>query len=81
MARDGHFELRQEVARRDGWSCAYCGVKLGEVLGPDDDFEPATLDHRVARIHGGDDSLGNLVLACSPCNRRKGTRPPSVMFQ
>jgi len=31
-----------------------------------------TLDHVIARQHGGDESSENLALACGYCNRHKG---------
>lgn len=34
-----------------------------------------TIDHKQPRSRGGSDDLFNLVLACNPCNARKGTRP------
>lgn len=34
------------------------------------------LDHVLPRSRGGSDSLHNLVLACGPCNGRKGARTP-----
>ncbi|RYZ80581.1 MAG: HNH endonuclease [Proteobacteria bacterium] len=53
-------------------SCFYCARKVSR-------FEKlrsarrATLDHRVPRSHGGSHSLDNLVIACGPCNSRKGS--------
>lgn len=35
----------------------------------------ATVDHVVARAHGGTDSKDNLVLACLDCNNRRGIMP------
>ena len=32
------------------------------------------MDHVQARVRGGDQSGGNLVTACAPCNTRKGHR-------
>lgn len=34
-----------------------------------------TLDHVEPRMRGGDDSEGNLVTACRPCNELKGNLP------
>jgi 5-methylcytosine-specific restriction endonuclease McrA len=44
--------------------CAYCGVPL----------EEPTMDHVVPLIKGGDHSVGNIVPACSRCNKRKNDR-------
>lgn len=35
----------------------------------------AETDHKTPRCLGGGDQLENLVLACGPCNSRKGKRP------
>ena len=32
------------------------------------------LDHRIPEFHGGPTTAENIVLACQPCNRKKGTR-------
>lgn len=61
------LSLRERILRRDGYRCVYCG----EVL-------PAaslTLDHVQPRMRGGDQSEGNLVAACRPCNVEKGSAP------
>lgn len=47
--------------------CAYCMSPFSEQL-------PPTLDHKTALARGGSHSIVNLTAACSPCNRRKGTR-------
>ena len=48
---------------RDGFSCQYCGSK-----------HDLTFDHVVPRARGGITSWENVVVACSPCNLRKGSR-------
>lgn len=48
--------------------CHWCNAQLC--------WETATLDHRVPRSRGGDNSAGNLVLACQGCNRTKGDMMP-----
>lgn len=55
--------------RTDGLRCFYCQCTLTRA--PDTD-RSVTLDHLVPRSKGGKDRLSNLVLACGPCNRRKG---------
>ncbi len=57
---------REDVFRRDGYRCAYCG----EVF----DVEALTVDHVQPRARGGDNSAGNVVTACGACNTRKGHR-------
>jgi 5-methylcytosine-specific restriction endonuclease McrA len=37
-------------------------------------FGELELDHVIPESHGGTSDADNLVLACRPCNRRKGAR-------
>lgn len=71
------------LSRRDGLTCAYCGVVL-ETKGAwdsDPDWPPApTIDHVVPRHRGGGDTNYNTVLACIHCNLVKATRHPALMF-
>jgi 5-methylcytosine-specific restriction endonuclease McrA len=53
---------RRNLAGRDGGRCAYCGEK------------GSTIDHVVPRSRGGRHEWDNVVLACLPCNSRKGDR-------
>lgn len=55
---------RKGVLRRDRSSCAYCGGR------------GSTIDHVVPTSRGGPNTWENLVVACSPCNGRKGNRTP-----
>lgn len=57
---------RQEIFRRDNYTCQYCGQK-GEKL---------TIDHIIPRRRGGRHTWTNLVAACQACNRKKGGLPP-----
>ena len=59
---------RRNIFERDRNTCQYCGRRF-----PKSDL---TIDHVVARSHGGRDSWENLVLACVKCNIRKGDRTP-----
>lgn len=56
--------LREDIYRRDCGLCRYCAIRLTR--------EQATVDHVVPVSKGGRSTLHNLVLACSPCNLRKG---------
>lgn len=56
---------RQNVFKRDKFSCQYCGSA-----------KSLTLDHIIPRSKGGKTSWSNLVTACQPCNTRKGDRTP-----
>lgn len=57
---------RNEIFRRDGYRCVYCGELFPA--------EELTVDHVQPRIRGGDRSEGNLVTACRACNTLKGHR-------
>ncbi len=46
--------------------CWYCGEEM----------ESPTKEHVVPVCRGGPDSLTNLVMACRPCNERKGRKLP-----
>jgi len=60
---------RQNVYARDGGRCQYCVGKVGR--------SEATYDHVVPRAHGGKTTWENIVIACVPCNQRKGGRTPA----
>ena len=51
-------------------ACVYCGDGMTLALGS---TKTATLDHVVPRSRGGPTNEGNLVAACSLCNRSKGS--------
>ena len=64
LSGDASPALREEILRRDGRICHYCGGFAWEV------------DHLVPRRQGGLTIPSNLVAACGPCNRKKGNRTP-----
>lgn len=55
-----------------GRRCVYCATAL--------DFETATLDHVYPLAHGGAHTPGNVVLACTHCNRLKSDLLPTQFF-
>lgn len=55
---------KQEIFRRDSFTCQYCGKKA----------KGLTIDHIIPRHRGGEHSWSNLVTACPECNRKKGGR-------
>ena len=57
---------REDVFRRDGYRCVYCGEEFP--------VEELTVDHVQPKARGGDNSAGNVVTACGGCNTRKGHR-------
>lgn len=54
---------RAMIYKRDGNKCQYCGSTRS-----------LTIDHVIPRSKGGDDSWGNLVVACSSCNVKKSDK-------
>lgn len=59
--------LRKLVRQRAADRCEYC------LLHQTFSMYSHELDHVVASKHGGQTVSDNLVLACLPCNRHKGT--------
>jgi 5-methylcytosine-specific restriction endonuclease McrA len=59
---------RQNVYARDRGRCQYCGARVAR--------ESWTYDHVVPRAQGGKTCWENVVVACMPCNQRKGGRTP-----
>jgi 5-methylcytosine-specific restriction endonuclease McrA len=49
--------LRQQVLRRDGWSCQWCGK-----------MSTLEIHHQDFRSHSGDDSEENLITVCAACH-------------
>lgn len=59
---------RQQVLKRDRFTCQYCGRKLsGQEL---------NLDHVIPKRYGGKTTWDNVVCCCLQCNRKKGGRTP-----
>lgn len=53
--------------------CIHCNARLRVALNGESGGL-VTIEHIVARCHGGDDSVENLALACARCNHQKGKR-------
>lgn len=69
---------RFAIYHRDNFRCVYCG-KRDEP--PAYDGEGLTLDHIIARYHGGSHKPQNLVTACLSCNssrQHKKHRKPTL---
>lgn len=60
---------RDNVYLRDNARCQYCGQKVSR--------PEATYDHVLPRAQGGKTTWENVVIACVPCNQRKGCRTPT----
>ena len=67
--RGGVRFSRENVFKRDKGRCQYCSKILRR--------EETTFDHVVPRRSGGKTSWSNLVVACRPCNQKKGGRTPN----
>ncbi len=65
--RDVKFS-RENIFIRDGGKCQYCGKKLTRNTFTYDHVKPSSL--------GGTTDWTNIVVACMPCNQRKGGRTP-----
>lgn len=59
---------KRNIYRRDENACQYCGCLLNS--------KNASIDHLVPRSRGGSHTWNNVVAACKPCNRKKGSRTP-----
>jgi hypothetical protein len=64
-------ELRRTVLKRAGGHCEYCLFPQAFA------FLTFEVEHIVAAKHGGLTLADNLALACSYCNRYKGSDPGS----
>ncbi|WP_399559043.1 HNH endonuclease (plasmid) [Streptomyces chartreusis] len=66
-------EIKLELAKRDGFRCAYCAREFV-------DLDEATLDHVIPNSIVGHWQTWNLLLACDPCNNLKADRVPLVLM-
>jgi len=55
---------KKNILRRDESTCQYCGEK----------YQSMTVDHIFPKSKGGKEQWENVVVACKPCNLRKGRR-------
>lgn len=63
------FALTEE---RDTWGCHWCGADITEGF---------HRDHVIPLARGGHDVIGNIVLACPPCNTSKNAKLPFTEWQ
>jgi HNH endonuclease len=64
--------LRQLVSQRASGACEYCRIHQAFSIYSHE------IDHVIALKHGGESTDDNLVLACLPCNRHKGSDLTSI---
>lgn len=60
-------KMRDEIYRRDNYTCQFCKIGF--------DRRDLTIDHLVPLALGGLDDVTNYVTCCSPCNGRKANLP------
>jgi hypothetical protein len=71
-ARGNAFEpTRQRIARRDRWTCTFCGEAIDPSLRKPDPYALA-IHHDTRRADGGDERDSNLHAAHAICNMRAG---------
>ncbi|WP_285549429.1 RNA-guided endonuclease IscB [Streptomyces lavendulae] len=58
-------EAREYLLAKWGRTCAYCGTT----------GVPLNIDHIHPKSKGGSDRIGNLTIACIPCNQAKNNTP------
>lgn len=60
-------ELRQQIMKRDHYTCQNCGKYMPDGVG-------LQIDHIIPISKGGKTVASNLQVLCSKCNGRKGNR-------
>lgn len=58
---------KKNILRRDNFTCQYCGRSN----------HPLTVDHVIPKSRGGKSNWTNVVVACKPCNLKKGNQTPA----
>ncbi|HKK79006.1 MAG TPA: HNH endonuclease signature motif containing protein, partial [Phaeodactylibacter sp.] len=59
--------MREIVAKRAQYRCEYCQIQENRT------FYKFQVDHIISVKHGGITEIDNLALACTVCNRNKGS--------
>lgn len=67
--KSSYSRVKRRMLARSPY-CHWCHIKLDE--------KTATLDHVIPLSRGGMDNASNWVLACSPCNAKRGNAMPEV---
>lgn len=63
---------RANLAKRDAFTCQYCGEQLNLGRGE----KKVTIDHVLPRSRGGPNTWENTVASCEDCNTRKADKTP-----
>lgn len=63
-------EIKATVYNRESGCCFYCDRLLP--------YGVATMDHIKPKSQGGKLEIGNIVLACRPCNQERGDYPAHI---
>ena len=62
--------IRNEVFKRDNFTCVQCGAEKGDIK-PDGTKVKLTVDHKKPLAKGGTDEMSNLQTLCWDCNANK----------
>lgn len=65
------LRMKISLAEQQNWKCCYCGIVM-EMNVSDQAANKATIEHILPRAHRGKGNIGNLVIACYPCNAKRG---------
>lgn len=69
-SRSTHSRAIRRRMLRKGKECHWCGVELT--------LDTSTIDHVIPLHRGGLDNANNRVLACEPCNSKRGHEMPEL---
>lgn len=69
IPRKSYTPTRNNIFRRDNYTCAYCIKQL--------ESNELSVDHIIPKSRGGLNTWANLVTACKTCNERKADRTPA----
>lgn len=67
-------QFREEVFKRDGYECFYCGIQMHK------EHPLLTTDHVIPKRLGGSILPKNMVCSCRTCNEQKGYRTYKEYF-
>lgn len=68
--RRGKYRNERRKMLKKSKVCHWCGVELT--------IDTSTMDHVIPLHRGGLDNANNKVLACEPCNRKRGHNMPEL---